>query len=227
MSLKLLVVDDEIPVVKFLKEALGSLGYEVLALSDSREALRRIGREKFDGGFFDARMPDIDGIELTRAVRASESNSGMPIVMLTAFDDVNTMRAAFKAGVTFFQPKPVGIEKLAGLLHHMRDAMMRERRSYVRLPLRTVVACTLGGHRFKSASLNISEGGMMLEGTGGAAQGQELELRFSIPGVIEMLHPVATVVRLDPGNRMAVRFTRLDSEGQNALRSFIAGALMD
>lgn len=135
MSLKLLVVDDEVPVMKFVKATLESLGYEVLALSDSQKALRRIEREKFDGVFLDARMPGIDGIELTRAVRASESNSAVPIVMLTDLDDVYTMRAAFKAGVTFFQPKPV--------------------------------------------------------------------------------------------DRMAVRFTRLESEGQCALRSFIAEAVLD
>jgi CheY-like chemotaxis protein len=227
MSLKILVVDDEPQVLKLVKTILESLGYEVLALSDSRAAAARLDQEKFNAAFVDAHMPFLDGFMLTRHIRNSTSNGAIPIVMLTAFDNVETMRTAFKAGVTFFQPKPIDTEKLAGLLRVMREAMLRERRSYVRLPLRTVVACGAGPYHFQAVSQNISEGGMMLEGTGGVGVGQEIEVRFSLPGWPAMVNAHATVVRLEHGERMAVRFTSLEPEDRKGIQTYIAGIVKE
>ncbi len=227
MSLKILAVDDEPQVLQYVKELLQSLGYEVLALQDSRVATDRVDREKFNAAFVDAHMPYVDGFTLVRHIRDSTSNGAIPIVMLTGFDDVETMRAGFRAGVTFFQPKPIDTDKLAGLLRVMREPMLRERRSYVRLPLRTVVACSAGPYRFQAVSQNISEGGMMMEGTGGLSVGQEVELRFTLPGLPGMLNPRATVVRLEPGERMAVRFTSLDPEERKAIQAYIAGIVKE
>ncbi len=227
MSLKILAVDDEPQVLQYVKELLQSLGYEVLALRDSRVALDRVDREKFNAAFVDAHMPYVDGFMLVRRIRASTSNGAIPIVMLTGFDDVETMRTGFRAGVTFFQPKPIDTDRLAGLLRVMREPMLRERRSYVRLPLRTVVACSSGPYRFQAVSQNISEGGMMLEGTGGLGVGQEVELRFTLPCMAGMLNPRANVVRLEHGERMGVRFTDLDIEERKAIQAYIAGIVKE
>ncbi len=227
MSLKILAVDDEPQVLQYVKELLQSLGYEVLALQDSRVATDRVDREKFNAAFVDAHMPYVDGFTLVRHIRDSTSNGAIPIVMLTGFDDVETMRAGFRAGVTFFQPKPIDTDKLAGLLRVMREPMLRERRSYVRLPLRTVVACSAGPYRFQAVSQNISEGGMMMEGTGGLSVGQEVELRFTLPGVPGMLNPRVTVVRLEHGERMGVRFTELAKDERKAIQGYIAGIVKE
>ncbi len=227
MSLKILVVDDEPQVLQYTKSLLQSLGYEVLALRDSRVATERIECEKFNAAFVDAHMPFVDGFMLVRHIRNSTSNGAIPIVMLTGFDDVDTMRAGFRAGVTFFQPKPIDTEKLAGLLRVMREPMLRERRSYVRLPLRTVVACAAGPHHFQAVSQNISEGGMMLEGTGGLSVGQELEVRFALPGLPGMLNPRVTIVRLEHGERMGVRFISLETEERKAIQTYIAGIVKE
>jgi two-component system chemotaxis sensor kinase CheA len=100
--MRLLVVDDDPQVLT----AIESLGYEVLALADSREAASHVGREKFDGAFLDAQMPHLDGFSLTEAIRKSPSNSKIPVVMLTGHDEAETMRAGFKAGISFFLGKP-------------------------------------------------------------------------------------------------------------------------
>lgn len=227
MSLKILVVDDEPQVLQYVKDLLQSLGYEVLALRDSRVATDRVDREKFNAAFVDAHMPYVDGFMLVRHIRNSTSNGAIPIVMLTGFDDVQTMRAGFRAGVTFFQPKPIDTDKLAGLLRVMREPMLRERRSYVRLPLRTVVACSAGPYRFQAISQNISEGGMMMEGTGGMSVGQEVELRFTLPGLPGSLNPRATVVRLEHGERMGVRFIELEMDESKAIQTYIAGIVKE
>jgi CheY-like chemotaxis protein len=164
-------VEDDPQVLETIKSLIESLGYDVLALSDSREAARRVGKEKFDGAFLDVRMPHLDGFSLTEAIRKSPSNSKIPVVMLTGYSDAQTMRTGFKAGVSFFLGKPPDLNRLGALLRSMRQQMLHEMRRYIRLPVRTVVHCSLGKRQFKSASLNVSEGGMLLEDSGGAGAG--------------------------------------------------------
>lgn len=223
MAMKLLAVDDEPEVLRVVKTLLQSLGYEVLALTDSQEAARRVDREKFDGVFVDARMPGLDGFALTRHVRNSPSNCGVPIIMLTGYDDVETMRAGFRAGVTFFIAKPPEVKQLGEMLRVFHGAMLREKRSYLRLPLRTVVSCRTETHQFTCASVNLGEGGMLLDQSGGLEVGQEVELRFSLPQNPDVLNPRAKVVRKDPADRMAVQFVDLSAEERKSLRAFIAG----
>lgn len=223
MAMKLLVVDDEPDVLRLIKTILQSLGYEVLALTDSEEAARRVDREKFDGIFVDARMPGMDGFALTRHVRNSASNCSVPIVMLTGYDEVETMRAGFKAGVTFFVGKPPEVKQLGEMLKVFHGAMLREKRSYLRLPLRTVVSCRSENHQFTSASVNIGEGGMLLDQSGGLEVGREVELRFTLPQIPEALNPRGKVVRVDASSHMGVHFEGLSAEDRKAIQAYIAG----
>jgi two-component system, chemotaxis family, chemotaxis protein CheY len=222
MSLKILVVDDDPDVLKLIKSVIQSLGYEVLGLTDSRQAADRLLHQKFDGVFLDARMPEMDGLDLVRHIRMSGTNNSVPIVMLTGYDDVETMRAGFRAGITFFMGKPPEVKQVGNILKLMQDVMLREKRSYVRLPLRTVVTCRMNEHQFTSASINISEGGMLLEASGGLEPGQKVELRFSVPPIPDVLNPHAAVVRRQPPDRMAVQFLDLGFEDRKAIQSYIA-----
>jgi CheY-like chemotaxis protein len=222
MSMKILVVDDDPDVLKLTKTVIQSLGYEVLALTDSQQAAQRTMHEKFDGVFVDARMPVMDGFELVRHIRNSKTNNAVPIVMLTGYDDVETMRAGFRSGITFFLGKPPEIRQVSNILKLMQNVMLREKRSYVRLPLRTVVTCRSDPHRFTSASLNISEGGMLLETSGGLEVGREVELRFSVPQTSLVLNPRATVIRRGAPDHMAVQFHDLSVEDRNAIQGYVA-----
>jgi CheY-like chemotaxis protein len=222
MSLKILVVDDEPDVLKLIKTVIQSLGYEVLGITESREAADRITHQKFDGVFLDARMPQMDGMELVHHIRRSATNNSVPIVMLTGYDDVDTMRAGFRAGITFFMGKPPEVRQVGNILKLMQDVMLREKRSYVRLPLRTVVTCQSGEHRFTSASLNVSEGGMLLEHSGSLSAGMPVELRFSVPSSPGILNPHATVVRREPPDRIGVQFVDLSAEDRKSIQGYIA-----
>src|SRR5208283_4228403 len=106
MSMKLLVVDDDPAALDLIKALVEPQGYEVLALTDSRRAAECVNKQPFDGVFVDVLMPKLDGFELTKLIRASRLNSRAPIVMITASQDLETMRGGFKAGVTFFLTKP-------------------------------------------------------------------------------------------------------------------------
>ena len=71
MQLKILAVDDEPVTLELFKSVVGSLGYEVVGLSDSREAAQRVMEEKFDMVALDVHMPGLNGFELTERIRAS------------------------------------------------------------------------------------------------------------------------------------------------------------
>ncbi len=227
MAFKLLVVDDDPAALKTIKNLVQSLGYEVLALTDSREAAQRIQRQKIDGVFVDAQMPLLDGKALVQQIRKSRTNNSVPIVMLTDYDDIQTMREGFRAGINYFLSKPPDLQQLSNLLRMMQGIMLREKRSYVRLPLRTVVGCRTGDQQFTSATFNISEGGILLEASGGLLIGQEVELRFSLPSLPGMLNPKGKVVRREASDRTAVQFLELSAEERKAIQAYIAGLVKE
>jgi CheY-like chemotaxis protein len=140
-------------------------------------------------------VPHVDGFELIQHLRLSPLNAGIPIVMLTCGDVIDTMRRGFKAGVTFFAVKPSNRERFFHLFNAVRGAMENERRRHHRLPYRTPVTCALGDqgkNRFVAESVDISGGGMSVRPSGGAEVGQILELEFLMPQISRPVHPAVT-----------------------------------
>ncbi len=223
MALRIMVVDDEPAVLKLIKSLLERLDCEVLALGDSREAARRIDTDKFDGILVDANMPYLDGFALIEKLRSSPVNSTVPAVMLTGDGDVQTMRKAFKAGITFFLSKPVNKERLGALMAVMRGPMLKEKRHYARMPFRTAVTCQLDTKQFKAVSVNISKGGMLLEGSGGARHGDELNVEFMVPLADHQLRARAKVIRMEAPDRIALQFLKLEPQSQLAIEAYISG----
>lgn len=228
MALRILAVDDEQDILKLFRSLVEPLGYEVELIQDSREAARRILRQKFDAIFLDAHMPHLDGFELAERIRSSPSNKHVPIAMLTASADAETMRKAFRAGVTTFLGKPFTAMKLRGLLRTMRGPMLRERRRYARFPVRITIQCTWGGKTFEAASVNISEGGILMEPSGGVAVGEGVSLQFTLPKVHKKVNPRACNIRKEEPDRMVAQFQTIVSQDQDtiqdqdAIRAYIA-----
>ena len=222
MRLKVLAVDDDRIILELFKSIVGSLGYEVVTLSDSREAAQRIMTEKFDLIAVDVLMPGLDGFELAQRIRASPSNHAVPILMSTASDNIETMRRGFAAGVTLFLGKPLSAAKLRGLFGAARGLMLQEHRRYVRLPLYVNVNCQAGGRRFKARSLDLSQGGILLQPSGGLAEGEVVEVEFALPGARELLKIMAKVARKAPPERMALEFIDPEPEHRTALEHYVA-----
>jgi CheY-like chemotaxis protein len=230
VKIKIMAVDDEPAVVGLLKAHLESLGCEVLAIVDSREAAKQLEVEKVDGLFVDFRMPHVDGFELAKLVRKSKLNRLVPIVMLTGLDDAETMRRAFNMGISFFLGKPFTRERVYNLYIATRGPMLREKLRYIRLPYRTTVECTWGPQHqshFKSSSVDIGEGGMLLSPSGGVAVGQELDLSFSLPDYPQALKVHARVVREVPPRGIGLMFLSLDAREKEALQKYIAACTGD
>ncbi|MGE5325400.1 MAG: response regulator [Deltaproteobacteria bacterium] len=223
MGLRILAVDNEDDVLKLIKGLAEAQGCEVLAYKTGLEAANQSQHQKFDGAFVGASIPYMDGFVLVELMRKSPSNNRVPIVMLTEFGDVKTMRRAFQAGVTFFLNKPLDPKRMKGLLASMRGAMLVEKRRYARLPLRTIVQCTADKRQTKTLSVNVSQTGILLEASEGLAVGQAAELNFELPDITGQLNPRANVVRIEPAGRTGLRFLSLSPQDKQALADFIAG----
>lgn len=230
MKIKIMAVDDELAILQLLKTQLESLGCEVQGIVDSREAAERLEVEKVDGLFVDFRMPHMDGFELTKLVRKSKLNRLVPIVMLTALDDAETMRKGFNVGINFFLGKPFTRERVYNLYVATRGPMRREKLRHIRLPYRTTVECAWGPNKefhFKSGSVDISEGGMLLNPSGGLSVDQELDLSFSLPDHPQTLKVHARVVRNVPPDGIGLMFLSLDSREKEALQGYITACTED
>ncbi len=220
-----MVVDDEVQTLKAIKAMVEPLGLEVLAIADSREAAQRANTDKFDGVFLDMKMPFLDGFELTKIIRSTPANAKVPIVMLTGANDAETMRTAFKVGVTFFLTKPVNLDRLSSLVKVMRAPMLKEMRRYARLPFRCAVKCQLSSKQFTTNSVNISEGGMLLEASGGAHLGDELNLEFVILQSGQPVRARAKVVRKEASDRVALEFVNVESQDRQTIQDYITGRI--
>jgi DNA-binding response OmpR family regulator len=223
MALTVMVVDDDPVTLALIKTTLERLETRVLTFEDSRKAAQQIGVERFDLFIVDARMPDMDGFELTRRIRSSSHNSKVPVVMLTAADDGETMREGFKSGISFFLGKPVKFGKLRGLLDAVRGSVLKERRRHARIPFRTEMNCRFGALRFQAESVNLGGNGMAFTPSGGLEEGQILEVWFELPGESLTLSFHAKVLRKEPPDGVAVEFVNLSPYERTVLKNYFAG----
>ena len=109
MGKKILVVDDELAIIKFLRANLEANGYETLAASDGAEALQKVERELPDLIILDIMMPEIDGFEVCRRIREW---SQIPIIMLSARADLMDKVKCLDLGADDYLCKPFGKEEL-------------------------------------------------------------------------------------------------------------------
>ncbi len=225
MPLRVMVVDDDVQALKLVRALIEPLGMEVVTFSDSREASENLTRQKFDGLFVDAQMPKLDGFGLARLARSSPSNNKVPLVMITGNDDAATMRKAYDAGITFFLGKPFSLAKMRGLLTALRDTMLKEKRRYARLPMKTTVQCRPNGETLTSTSINVSERGMLLEPSGGLQIASEISLQFEIPSGSTILKPRARIVRKEAPDHMGIHFITLRRSELEAMQRYIAGSV--
>lgn len=116
---RVLVVDDETPIRRYLHAALTAQGFSVYEASDGNEALSAVVAHRPDIIILDLGLPDIDGIEVTRRLREW---SQTPIIILSVREAENDKIAALDAGADDYLTKPFGTGEL---MARMRVAMRR------------------------------------------------------------------------------------------------------
>lgn len=112
-AMRVLVVDDEPQIQRFLKPSLAAAGYEVASAADGREALKLIATTAPDVVVLDLGLPDMDGKDVIASVREW---SQVPIIVLSARDREAEKIAALDLGADDYVNKPFGIGELMARL---------------------------------------------------------------------------------------------------------------
>jgi CheY-like chemotaxis protein len=220
VSLKLLIVEDDIASLELMTEVFTSLEAEVRPVSDSQKAAGLVNQERFDGIFLDLEMPNLHGFDLARLIRKSSRNKSTPIVIVTGRDQRDTMQQAFTIGATFYLQKPVDRQKLSILFRTVRGGMLANRRRHTRVPIQTEVTCTVGSRTIRGLTWNLSQGGMQVE-AGGLEPKDTVRVSFQLPVSGVLLEAVGTVVWAKE-TRQGIQFTNVSPKIEQSIREFIS-----
>ena len=108
MEDRILIVDDEEVICSILARRLTREGYACVTANDGREALRYFYKHPFSLIISDIKMPEMDGIELLKRVKAANPN--MMVIMVTAFPDIDLAVEAMRLGAYDFIIKPADLD---------------------------------------------------------------------------------------------------------------------
>jgi len=118
--MRVLVVDDHDINRRAIQLILQPLGCDIATAADGLAALKICEATAFDLIFMDVRMPELDGRETTRRIRAGTGpNADVPIIAVTADTAAEDIAACTAAGMTYFVPKPITPPMLLGAITHV------------------------------------------------------------------------------------------------------------
>jgi two-component system chemotaxis response regulator CheY len=112
MLLTVMIVEDDAAIRRLYSFLLTGSGYDVIEADDGQTALDKLAAQSCDLIITDMNMPRMGGIELTRSLRAR--NSEAYVIMVTAYGTPDTEREAIKTGVNEYITKPFDFEELEG-----------------------------------------------------------------------------------------------------------------
>ena len=119
-ALRVLVVDDHAINRRAVELILSPLGCDIATAADGLVALKLCGTDTYDVIFMDVRMPELDGRETTRRIRAGGGiNAAVPIIAVTADTSPEDVAACMEAGMTYFVSKPLTPPALLKALQHV------------------------------------------------------------------------------------------------------------
>jgi DNA-binding NtrC family response regulator len=119
---KVLLVDDEQEFLSALSERMKNRGLEVATATSGKEALEKIGQESYDAVILDMLMPDMDGLETLKSIKATKPE--VQIILLTGHATVKSGIEAMKLGALDFIEKPADIKELMEKIKEAKSKKM-------------------------------------------------------------------------------------------------------
>ena len=110
----ILVIDDEINELKAMIIGMKLEGFDVLGVSSCTEAMDALDRQSFDAALIDLMMPEMNGLQLARAIR--ESHPEVRTILMSAYHLSPIQLARAETGAVGFVPKPFRFEELVGFV---------------------------------------------------------------------------------------------------------------
>jgi diguanylate cyclase (GGDEF)-like protein len=150
---RVLIVDDDETMRLMLGETMRQAGFDVRVAVDGEDALTQLQHTP-DLILLDVEMPGIDGFELCRRIRLANDATRLPILMVTGYDDIESINRAYESGATDFIAKPISwpvlgkraqyVLRSARAAQALYDAELRNRAMLEAIPDLTVVISSDG-----------------------------------------------------------------------------------
>ena len=115
----ILVVDDEVGALTLIGIMLERGGFSVLKAKDANDALAVLDQNVPDLIILDVMMPGMDGIELCSVIRGRDATSTVPVLILSARNDADSVMRGMEAGADDYLPKPILHHDLVAKVNHM------------------------------------------------------------------------------------------------------------
>ena len=122
--LRVLIVDDEPPILRFLRASLQSQGYIVSTAANARTALDMVRRHTADLVVLDLGLPDMDGLDVVRQIR--DGGETLPIIILSSRDNESAKVKALDLGADDYVTKPFGIDELLARIRAAQRHRLQE-----------------------------------------------------------------------------------------------------
>ncbi len=181
MALKVLVVDDDPASLRLIRPLSAGLSHAVLTSASCQQAAERVQSERIDLAFLGMGTAQPDSLVVVPSIRNSRLNREAIVVMLSATDEIETLRSAFEEGADLVLTKPVHANRIRAVLAAIESSGWKGRRK-APMPLFSDVKCVWDGQQVSARSLNISETGTLLQPMIDAEVGREIELSVADVG---------------------------------------------
>ena len=130
MQEKILIIEDEPDIVRMLEYNLKKEGFRVVSAPDGQDGLRQARKQCPDIILLDLMLPEIDGLEVCRALRQERDTSGIPVIMLTAKGRESDKVVGLELGADDYITKPFSVGELIARI----KAVLRRSRDKEKLP---------------------------------------------------------------------------------------------
>ncbi len=112
MKKVILIVEDSPTTRKFISFSLAAKGFEVISVADGMEALERLPKEKVSLIITDLNMPNMDGFELIKSIRANPEMNDIPIIILSSLAGSEEIEKGIHYGADSYLVKPFDSQKI-------------------------------------------------------------------------------------------------------------------
>ena len=121
MSMKLLIVDDDLPFRERLTRSMEKKGFEVVSSPGFKDSLSKVNEISFDYAVVDMRLEDGSGLELVKELQKISPQTKS--LLLTGYGNIATAVAAIKSGAIDYLPKPAEIEQIYDALTNSKEVL--------------------------------------------------------------------------------------------------------
>jgi len=221
MGKRALAVVDEGPTVSDLIQAvLKSVDVDAVTLTKSADAPLLLNNETFSMLVLDLHsLPE--AFALARSARESGFNRATPIILMSDDQSTAAVAGGFEAGVSFFLYKPVDEERLLKLVRATSGAAAPKKRRFRRVALQSRVNLAFAQRKLEAETIDISLNGMLVRAEGHFPVGSAVNLSLHLSSEAQPIVGSGYVMRILPGNRMAIQLNNLTPADSGRLQEFL------